>query len=516
VTTAGVSVDVTASRAIVGSLGFGLHASVYDNALHDPRVPGLLQAAGVGLLRWPGGGYADNYHWDTHTVTPWFGNPSMAGYLGPNTDFGGFVSVLESASVSAMITVNYGSNGAGTGPGEPDEAAAWVAYANGDPSNQARIGVDSTGKDWGTVGSWASLRASSPLAMDDGKNVLRIAHAAPLGISYWEVGNEVFGNGYYTAAVAPGSDGGATGGDAGAPAVGYEEDLHVPYDGTLRSGDPRLSASKYGTGVVAYVAAMKAVDPTIHVGAVLNTPPADYRWGPTWDSDVLQAAGQVIDFVIVHWYTSRNVASLLRAPAATLPAMTSELHNLLATYCGARANDVAIAMTELGPNFTVPAAQSQAEGLFAADAYTSLLEYGLLNVDWLELHNGTFLSESTEDPGPAYQGIRMAHLLAGAGDTLVSARSDQGPIVAHAALRRDGTLGVMLINTQPAAATQVTVDISGFAVVAGPATGYVYAPSSGTANGSIAGPNPVDLPGGRVAVMLPPYTATLLALSPSP
>jgi hypothetical protein len=72
--------------------------------------------------------------------------------------------------------VNYGSNLAGTGGGEPAEAAAWVAYANGSPADQKVIGKDSTGYDWKTVGYWASLRASKPLEADDGQNFLRIAH----------------------------------------------------------------------------------------------------------------------------------------------------------------------------------------------------------------------------------------------------------------------------------------------------------------------------------------------------
>ncbi len=507
VTTASVTVDTTIALSTVGPFGFGLHASVYDNALHDPSVPGLLQSAGVGLLRWPGGGYSDNYHWSTHTLTPWFGNPAMAGYEGPGTDFGGFVSVMESAGVSAMITVNYGSNAAGNGPGEPNEAAAWVAYANGDETNTAIIGVDSTGQDWGTVGDWATLRASAPLPTDDGFNLLRIAHPSPLGIQYWEVGNEVFGNGYYTGATAPGGDGGTV-------SVGYEEDLHVPYDGTARSTNALLSGESYGAGVVAYVAAMKAVDPTIRVGAVLNTPPADYRWGPTWDADVLEAAGAVIDFVIVHWYTSRSAAALLRAPRTTLPTMTSDLQSLIAMYCGAGAPNVQMAMTELGPNFTVPPAQGQAEGLFAADTYLSALENGFVNVDWLELHNGTVLAADTEAKGPAFYGIQIAHTLASPGDRLVRASSDQGVLVAHAALRADGTLGVMVINTQPTTSTDVTVTVQG-ATLGGAAARYDYTPTNGTASGSITGPTTV---GGanQFTVALPAYTASVFVLSRSP
>ena len=39
--------------------------------------------------------------------------------------------MMEKVGANALITVNYGMNSLGTGGGEPKEAAAWVAYANG-------------------------------------------------------------------------------------------------------------------------------------------------------------------------------------------------------------------------------------------------------------------------------------------------------------------------------------------------------------------------------------------------
>ncbi|HEV8244461.1 MAG TPA: hypothetical protein VGP93_01705, partial [Polyangiaceae bacterium] len=301
-----VTVDVAAPRAAVPAHAYGVHSSVYDNALHAPQVPDLLGEAGIELLRWPGGGYSDNYHWSNHSLTP-FADGSV-GYLANGTDFGSYASLIDGFGRSMLITVNYGSNLAGTGPGEPEEAAAWVAYANGDPDDTLALGVDGAGNDWQTAGYWATLRASSPLAADDGSNFLRIAHPEPLGIQYWEVGNEVFGNGYHE------RDG-----------LGYELDLHVPYDGTVRQGNEALSGTTYGTGVVAYSNAMKAVDASIKVGAVLNTPPADYQWGPNWNDQVLGACANVIDFAIVHWYPAQSAFSLLSAPRTTIPLMVTEL-----------------------------------------------------------------------------------------------------------------------------------------------------------------------------------------------
>src|SRR5690606_1369808 len=151
---------------------------------------------------------------------------------------------------------------------------------------------------WQTAGYWASLRASAPLAVDDGLNFLRISEPEPLGIEYWEIGNELFGNGYY--------------------GTNYEQDLHVPYeregDPSEREGHEALSPTTYGTELLGFLHAMKAVDPAIKVGAVLNTPPRDYSWGPNWNDDVLAACGSEIDFAIVHWYPATTDAALVRAP----------------------------------------------------------------------------------------------------------------------------------------------------------------------------------------------------------
>ena len=85
-----------------------------------------------------------------------------------------------------VITVNYGT-------GSTNEAAAWVAYANGATTNTLSLGVDQFGANWRTVGYWAALRAAAPLRQDDGKNFLRISRSAPLGFKYWEIGNECYG-----------------------------------------------------------------------------------------------------------------------------------------------------------------------------------------------------------------------------------------------------------------------------------------------------------------------------------
>ena len=126
------------------------------------RPPDLLKAAGGQDDALPGRlvrrplslGDATPGRW-----TPAAGGGGNRLYIARDVDFGAFIGMLDKVGANAIITVNYGMNPSGTGPGVPQEAAAWVAYANGDPASTVAIGVDADGHDWKTVGYWAGLRA---------------------------------------------------------------------------------------------------------------------------------------------------------------------------------------------------------------------------------------------------------------------------------------------------------------------------------------------------------------------
>jgi hypothetical protein len=456
-----VTIDVSKIHNYVASRAMGMHTSVYNNNLSDPKLPELLQAAGITTLRYPGGGYADIYHWSTNKASKWRGtDPPQYGYIAANADVGHFLQLVDKIHGTAVFTVNYGSNLAGTGGGDPAEAAAWVAYANGDTADTKIIGKDSTGYDWKTVGYWASLRAAAPLPQDDGQNFLRIDHPASFHIVYWEIGNEIYGNGYYE------KDG-----------EGYEQDLHAAYDKDpkesvrlRRKFHKELSPETYGDGVVAFARAMKAVDPAIKIGAVLNTPPFDNSWGLDWNPGVLKQCGKIIDFVIIHWYTGNLLppdwkvlddASYLSAPQRELPDMMAALLELFRKYGGDNPQRIQLTVTELGSRPYAKINDPSIHGPFVADAYLSLMEDGAANIDWLELNKETFLSEKEEKPGPAYFALQMIHRLAHINAAIVEAKSNQSLLAVHAVLRRDGSVGVMLINKDPKNTATVKVKISG-------------------------------------------------------
>jgi alpha-L-arabinofuranosidase len=480
-----VSVNLATTGATVGANLMGIYSAVYDNSFRAPTTPPALQTSGVRAIRYPGGSYSDVYHWSTHTASIQNkGSATQATpYVATVSDFGSFIALLEAVGASGIVTVNYGSNPQGTGPGVPEEAAAWVAYANGSPTDTTAIGTDVTGTDWKTTGYWASLRAASPLPVDDGQNFLRISHPIPVGIKYWEVGNELYGNGYYY------------GGE------GWEEDLHLAHDGTPRRGNPNLSPVMYGQVFPTFARAMKAVDPTVRIGAILHWPYNEYASPAVtdWNASVLNAnTCAAMDFGIDHWYAGTSLTDLLTRPRTDIPAMYSALQAKVTSLCPTRTAPTPFAVTEWGPNylnFTVtPPAQTQIIGIFAADAYANFMEQGALNVDWLEMHNNSYLG-ATDVPTWGYHGQQMAALLANSGDTMVQVTVPAPPaayagglLSGHASKHADGSIAVMLVNMTPATVAAATVNVTGLAPGAKlPCVGTLtaYSPQGTDADGTV-------------------------------
>jgi hypothetical protein len=119
-----VTVNANNTLAEMPDDAIGLHVSVYANIFNHPEFPGELAEGGIQTLRYPGGNYASIYHWTNHTAT--------GGYAASESHFGNFVSkLLDGSGAKGMVTVNYGSSHQATMGGQPKEAAAWVAYANG-------------------------------------------------------------------------------------------------------------------------------------------------------------------------------------------------------------------------------------------------------------------------------------------------------------------------------------------------------------------------------------------------
>jgi hypothetical protein len=169
-----------------------------------------------------------------------------------------------------------------------------------------------------------------------------------------------------------------------------------------------------------------------------------------------------------------------------------------------------LAITELNSRPYAKVTDPLVWGLFAADAYASLAEDGAVNIDWLELHNSSFMGPTDETLQPAYFGIQMAHHLLNMRDSFVAATSSNGLLSAHASKRADGSVGLLLINKDPKDTATVRVRIEGTTVAA---EGMRFDWGNGAApHGAEVQSAKMEGAGNRFSLTVPPYTATEITL----
>ncbi len=134
VSKAGAKIDRNIFGQFAEHLGHGVYEGVWvgpDSKIPNTRgmrndVVAALKALRVPNVRWPGGCFADEYHWrkgigpaDQRVATL---NPNWGGVIEPNS-FGihEFMDFLDQIGSEAYLSVNVGS-------GTPQEAAEWLEY----------------------------------------------------------------------------------------------------------------------------------------------------------------------------------------------------------------------------------------------------------------------------------------------------------------------------------------------------------------------------------------------------
>jgi alpha-N-arabinofuranosidase len=128
----GAKIDRNIFGQFAEHLGHGVYEGIWvgpDSTIPNTRgirddVVAALKALKVPNVRWPGGCFADEYHWRKgidaqRTVTL---NPNWGGVIEPNT-FGTdeYMDFLSQIGADAYVSVNVGS-------GTPQEAAEWLEY----------------------------------------------------------------------------------------------------------------------------------------------------------------------------------------------------------------------------------------------------------------------------------------------------------------------------------------------------------------------------------------------------
>lgn len=168
---AGPRVDRHIFGQFTEHLGHGIYEGIWvgpDSAIPNTRgirndVVRALKALKVPVVRWPGGCFADQYHWrkgiGPRESRPAGLNPDWGNVLEPNT-FGTheFFDFIQQIGAEAYVSVNVGS-------GTPQEAAEWLEYMTA-----------------GLPTSLAKERAAN-------------GHPDPYAVSYLGIGNESWGCG---------------------------------------------------------------------------------------------------------------------------------------------------------------------------------------------------------------------------------------------------------------------------------------------------------------------------------
>jgi alpha-L-arabinofuranosidase len=453
-----LSLNATQAVRAVDARWFAVNTAIWDNNFDTPTTISLLQEMGTRLLRGPGGSLSDEYHWSTDT--------NLTNTWRWGTSFANFVHMATNVGAQAVITVNYGT-------GSTNEAAAWVAYANGATTNTLSLGVDQLGKNWQTVGYWASLRAAAPLSHDDGKNFLRISRAAPLGFRYWEIGNECHGN--------------------------WET------DGNTVSHDPYT----YATRARDYVNLMKAVDSTIKIGVVVTpgegsssnnanhfavnprTGSTNYGWTPVMLT-TFKKLGVTPDFAIHHRYpewTDQNNPVGADSDAFLLQCSTqwaldaADLRQQLTDYFSPAGANVELVCTENNSDAGAQGRQSTSlvNGLYYADSLGQLMQTEFNAFVWWDLRNGTDTNgwfDSTlygwrhyGDLGmvnglntrlPTFYAAKLMQYFAQPGDTILNGASDYPLLTAYAARHTNGAVSLLVLNKDMATNFNAQINLTGY------------------------------------------------------
>jgi hypothetical protein len=514
----------------------GINMVWWDTAAISAQTQQMVTAAGLQTYRFPGGSDSDDFHFNVQNN---YGDSSAI-------TIPQFAEFIASAGGTGLVTLDYGS-------GSPQEAAAELAYLMGSPNDTTAIGSglewnDSTGKwqtvNWQTAGHWASLRAASPISLNDGLNFARIVHPAPFtSIKFWEVGNEQYGSweiDHHGTATPSGASTGAQ----------HDPATYVAF------------ASRF-SALAAQILA-KAGLPGISIGIDSGDPTG--ASDKNWTKNVLtigKAGGFVPGFISDHSYMqgpgNENDSFLLNQ---TVSNANSNLdwstryglyESLLQQTLGSQAGSVAVRATEFNSVYSNPGKQSTSlvNGLFVANSLGSLLDSGytggyvwdLRNIWSTKYNNSNLLYgwreggdygvlglpgqnnppvTSTYVPYPGYFGIQLASKLIAAGGQVVSAASNYADLDVYAVKDSGGNLDLLVINTNPAAAITSQFNVTGFVPPAsaqvwqyGKAQDTAQSQSSSGSASLTQTSTTLTLNGTEFSYTFPAYSMTVLDLAAS-
>jgi hypothetical protein len=429
----------------VSPLALGLNTAPWDYIYAASTSAGggvdqiqpLLREAGIGLLRYGGGSYADYYGWQTNSnIQDCLPQDPTASYTvtaggcatSDSLAFDQFSAQAKAVGAGSFVTVNYGS-------GTPAEAAAWVTHARATPGDS---------------------------------------------VALWEVGNENYGcwevNNWL--AQPPEYYQGYTP-NTYTTVNGVYENPTCPQVTEGNAAGTQTLATSYAVNALPFLRAMKNADPSAQIGVPWafgsSVAGAGVPDNSEWNNTVLGADGRDIGFVDAHYYpfafggatggTNPTDQQVLRA-LMSVPSLYRDIRGELDAY-DPRAR-VVVGETGVSNNETTTVC-TPVGALFAAGDVLSWLAAGAQSVDWWDMNNygnttaactnpdfGMFTSSSPPVPETPYYGYLLASVLARPHALLAAVpTSDPGDVLGYRSFLPGGNQAVAFLNTAAGAARTV-------------------------------------------------------------
>ena len=477
---ASLTINPSQAMTTTSPLSLGINSAVYDGQLLSVTTTQFLADTGIHAVRYPGGSTSDVFDWRTTaaqagTVGCQSGTAQGVPYINSSDTFTATAQLVQQTGGSLWVTVNYGS-------GTPQEAADWVRDAN----------------------------AQNHFAVRN-----------------WEIGNEI----YFSSGTNPCGNG--------------EWDQH---------SSSSYDAASYIQHAPAYIQAMRAVDPSIKIAIPVNYDDAATNNLNAWSGQVIAGLCGQFDTLDVHPYAQQpsgeSDSGLLAYPPQKIPQTMAFFRGLLQAKCPSYAANIAIQIGEVNSVTYNPGKQtvSAVNALFLADDELTWLEQGVSVVQPWALRNGVntggnnspslFGSLYTDvgdygalanayrpqgtpqdyPPGdthfPAAAAEQLVNLVVGNGGRLITIPTQPATLGAHAVLRPDGSVAVLLINRDPTDTQQVTLHLPGY-TAASMATTDTYGPTEATRVDGRPTVGTLAITSTTPLVTVGPYAMVALILQPT-
>ncbi|MEI6077290.1 MAG: hypothetical protein WCS94_17045 [Verrucomicrobiota bacterium] len=599
-----VGLQATQMVRTVDAKIFGINQVAWDGNVYSPTSVGILNDLGNPCLRWPGGSWGDGYHWTNE-------------YRGWGSYSSDFIKLATNTHAQAFIICNYGSSDA-------SEAAFGVRMFNITNHCNFRyweVGNEVGGAwetDWRQPGfattDFVNLPAFAAKLSTPTNNISTYLRSQLTSSTLTTLANYLGNNAAYDAALRS-----ALANDLNncinntTPSSIYKADtsrfagitfrsttwtnlsLPIPNIGqdlnnrmeledayptdlakitpavNLASNWPNVylphDAWTYAMRFTNFFAQMKAVDPTIKIGAVAditedgtsnytNHPVVNPRTGVTHNGwtpvllTYLRSNNVVPDFLIEHKYPPSDGDTYNLLWSSTWTSDVAGLRQMVTDYLGSAGTNITLECTENG---TTGDAQSVSlvGGLLFADSIGQVLQTELNSRLWWDTRNNGPDGGTIANPDPALYGWRtnssgnfyqdggivynaggptnrypkyytakLMTFFAGGGDAVVKVTNDYPLLGTYASKRTNGTLTALVINKSSSSNLTAVINFGGW-LPATNATIYSYGISQDTAaQTGIGSPdlqtNLITNAGINFTNTFAPYSASVIAFNPAP